>query len=307
MIKEALFIFILFFSHLVFAQNKDRGAVTNTMVNANKAASDAFDTVTERLDLFLSGETYTTKKTKSTLTLKNEVYWLEGNGDEADFSSQFDIRLHLPNLEEKWALRFTSYDEDETERGVNRRRPTRTTPQENYGTSLAVLQKLGDFEITFRPRIKIKDNIETTHLLRIENKAEFTYVTFKPRLELYANSEVGTGQFLALNFEFPVAENFTFEIANEQEYANNNNLLSTNNEFALLQSLSDNQSLKYALLYQCDNKPNFHLVEYAFSIFYGHSILKNVLHYGVRPFVFFNEERSFRPKNGISLTFDLIF
>jgi len=287
------------------------GAFGRTYLRANKSAAGFIDRMGHQADIFLSGERYVSKrrkKNKSTVTLKNAAYWVEGKGDDIDYSTQVDVRLLLPHLEDKWSLRFTSYDEDEDERGINRKRPKTTPRRENYGTSIAVLQKLGDVDITFRPRVQLKNGLETSHLLKLESGGEVRGITVVPRLELFARPEVGTGQLFALDFGYALNNALTFFVSNEQEYVDYENKLSTNHELAVIHSFEEDKSLKYAVLFQSDNQPkHFHLREYVFYTSYTHAFYQDQLHYNITPRVGFNEDNSFRPKGGLLLALDLIF
>lgn len=279
-----------------------------TFLEVNTAAASQVKKLGRRVDMFLSGQKYTSETNETSITLKNAAYWQEGQGDDIDFNTQFDIRLHLPNLESKWALRFTSYDEDQDEVGVNKRRPQTRPRRENYGTSIAILQKLGNIDVTFRPRVQLKNGLETSHLLRLTSRADVKKILIEPSLEFFARPDAGTGQFASIVVAYDISKGWVFTVANDEQYVNNENRLSTNHEVSATQSIREDKSIKYALLYQMTNKPrSFNLQEYSFYLSYVHAMAKEKLYYNVTPRLFFNRENGFRPRNAMTLGVDIVF
>lgn len=284
---------------------QSQNVVESTLIEANKGVSSTFDSLSNRIDIMLSGEKYTNKKNKSAIIVKNGAYASEG--EQVEYATRFDIRLRLPNLEEKWSLRFTSYDEEEEERGINSNRPRTQPPRQNYGASIAVIKKLGDINVSFKPRVRIRDTLETSHLLKFESVADMKHYSIRPRLELFARAEDGTGELFGLDFEFDLTDNLTIVQSNAEEYVDNQNRLSVTNELALHQILNERKSLKYAFLYQSNNKPNFHLESYGPYVSFVHSLYKNMVHYSVTPRLTYSEGNHFRPHWGAVVGVDLIF
>lgn len=287
---------------------EEEGFFQKTLLKTSDFGAKTIDTMSNKLDMMLAGEKTTNKKTTSKLILRNDFYSLEGR-KQIDYKLRADVRLNLPNLEEKWTLNFTSYDDDEDERGIQRNRLKTAPRPENYGASVMLLKKLGDIDFTFRPKLQLVDKrIVTSHLLRFESEADMKTYKILPRLELFAKASTGTGQLFAINFEYMVNDKFVLALINEEEYVDFENTFSTNHELALLQSLSKSKSLKYATLFESSSEPdNFHLTQYTFYLSYKHMLYKDKLHYAVSPRLIFPESTGYSHLLALVLNIDFIF
>lgn len=289
-------------------KKEEEGFLTRTLLKTNEVGAKTVDSMSNKLDMILTGEKTTNKKTTSKLVLRNDFYTYEGR-KQIDYKLRADVRLNLPNLEEKWTLNFTSYDDDEDERGIQRNRLKTANRPENYGASVMLLKKLGDVDFTFRPKLQLVDKrIVTSHLLRFESEADMKTYKIVPRLELFAKATTGTGQLFAINFEYMINEKFVVALINEEEYVDFQNQLSTNHELALLQSLSETKSLKYATLFESSSEPdNFHLTQYSFYVAYKHMLYENKLHYAMSPRLLFPESTGYSHRLAFILNVDFIF
>lgn len=287
---------------------KEEGFFEKTISRTNEMGAKTIDSVSNKLDMMLTGEKMTDKKTTSKLVLRNDFYSLEGQ-KKINYKLRADVRLNLPNLEEKWTLNFTSYDDDEDERGIQRNRLKTSPRPENYGASVILLKKLGDVDFTFRPKLQlVNKRIVTSHLLRFESEADMKTYKIIPRLELFAKASTGTGQLFAINFEYMINEDFVIAQTNEEEYIDFENTFSTNHELALLQSLSKTQSLKYAVLFESSSEPtNFHLTQYTFYLSYKNMLYKDKLHYALSPRMIFPESTGYSHRLAMVLSVDFIF
>lgn len=258
--------------------------------------------------MLLAGEKTTNKKTTSKLVLRNDFYSYEGR-KQIRYRFRADARLNFPNLEEKWTLNFTSYDDDDEERGIQRNRIKTTPRPDNYGASVMLLKKLGDVDFTFRPKLQlVGKRLTTSHFLRFESEADMKTYKIVPRLELFARADTGTGQLFAINFQYNINDKFVVALTNEEEYVDYRNRLSTNHELALLQSLSDTRSLKYATLIESSSLPdNFHMTQYSFYVSYKHMLYKDKLHYSLSPQLLFPEDSGYSHRLAMVLSVDFIF
>ena len=118
---------------------EERKSFEQRMIRTNILISEELDKTAGMIDHFLADGKQTSEKNATTLTLENRIDWIDG--EDISYKPHVDIDLHLPNLEEKWKLRFTSYDEDSQERGINRNRLKTQAPRENYGASLSIFEK----------------------------------------------------------------------------------------------------------------------------------------------------------------------
>jgi hypothetical protein len=307
-----LFLFIFFLSHALWAEpppppegTAASGGFTSTLLEQHKRAAEAIDSMSIGLDKYLSGLDETNEKNRSAVIFKNGFFWREGGVTSKSF--HIDLKIHLPKLQEKWALRFTSYDDDDDERGINRRRLKTGPKEESYSTSVAFFKRLGDVDVTFRPKVQIKKTVETSHLLKFSSKAKTKYFLLRPRLELFGRSDTGTGELVGLDFEYELGPKHILVLANEQEYVDFENKYSTNHELALGHGISATQSMKYAALYESHNKPAFHLVRYTYYVTYGHTLYKDLLRYSLTPNLVFAEEEKFSGAAGLNAGLDIIF
>ncbi len=266
--------------------------------------SDWFDGIAEGIDLFLVGKRITHKRNETNVRLTNSTYYAELSG--LTNSPSISVNLRLPNVEEYWNLKFTSYDET-TERGV-RNNQLRTTPQEkNYGASVGLFKKLGDVRTSFQPRIELRDPLQVGHLLAFESLAEFKTYRVNPRLEFYANPSKGTGIFHALNFNFRLSKKFSMTLINEGEYEDKKHLYSVTNGIALGQGVTKKTSFSYGFYLGSNNQPNYHLQSYTFAISWAHTLYNKILDYSLTPQLSFDRANSFTGVPGISFGISLNF
>ncbi len=314
--KTSLFLifYILLISNVGSAQaaSNDKKAAgsaeesfENRMIKKNKIISGELDKTATILDHFFTGGVNTDDKNETDLTITNRLDWVDGS--DITYKPNVSISLHLPNLEKKWKLRFTSYDEDSQERGINKNRLKNTAPEEKYGVSLILLQKLGKLDVTFRPKVEFKDTVTTSFLLRFERKKQVGRLLFKPRLEFFGRSDTGAGQFAAINWDIPLGKIFTLSFLNEEQYENTNHLLSVTHGLALSHPYNDSMSQSYSLNFEYGRRPAYHLERYTFASSFSHRWYQNIIHYSFTPYLIWSEDRSFSGKLGISMSFDFIF
>ncbi len=266
--------------------------------------SEWFDGIAEGIDLFLVGKRITKRRNETNVRLSNSTYYTEISGLTS--SPSISVNLRLPNVEEYWNLKFTSYDETK-ERGV-RNNQLRTTPQEkNYGASIGLFRKLGDVRTSFQPRIELRDPLQVGHLLAFESLAEFKTYRVNPRLEFYANPGKGTGIFHAVNFNFRLSKKFSVTLINEGEYEDKKHLYSVTNGISLGQSLTKKTSFSYGFYVGSNNQPNYHLQSYTFAVSWGHTLYNKILDYSITPQLSFDRINSFTGVPGISFGISLNF
>lgn len=286
---------------------KEDDFVKRGYMKTNQVTVDAVKSVSNKLDMLLTGEKTTNEKTKSSLTIRNLGYWSEGTS-AITYKPRFDLRLHLPNLQEKWSVNFTSYDDDQEEVGIRRNRLQTSAPPESYGANVVLLKKLGKIDVTFRPKLQLRDKrVSTAHLLRFQSEADMKTYKIIPRLELFARADTGTGELAALNFEYEFNNKLTGTLVNEEEYVDLNNLFNTNHEIGLSHELNETQALKYAILFESNNKPNFHLEQFTTYINFRHSLYNNKLAYSLSPRLVFPRTYDYKNRLAFAAEIDFIF
>ena len=301
-----LAILVLYTGHSMAAEPASKVKTTEqTLIDADIAISEWFDGLAEGLDIFLAGKKRTTKENKTRVMIENATYSSEGEGLKN--TTNLNVNLRLPNLEDYWQLMFTSYDENEEKRELPNRYLRKQPREKNYGASVGVFKNLGKVRTTFQPRIELRDPLKVSHTLRFESRAEYEKHKINPKLEFFASPDKGTGVFGGLNFSLYLNESFSFSMVNGVEYEDRENKMSTTNGFILGQGITPKSSMSYAVMFDCNNRATYHLENYSFSAGWSHALYKNVLHYQFVPHWDFIKSRSFKGVAGIVFNVNLIF
>ncbi len=284
-------------------KDHDHEDLDKRLIRKNIQLSNKVDSYAKDLDVFLTGDDISKKPNKSTVTIVNRVTSLES--EKLNYEPHLDVRLHLPNLEKKWQLRFTTYDEDREDHGINASRLRTEQRREEYGASLAFFRRLGNVDTTFRPRIEIG---KVSHILTFESSAEHNGFRFNPRLELFARSDSGTGEFLGLNLDYLLNNDNLLTLITEEQYTDGDNLFTTNNGVRWAHSYNARMTQKTSLIFQSVSQPlSFHLDRYTLASSFQHKLYKNVMHYSATPYFQFLRERDFQRQLGFTLEVSLIF
>ncbi len=275
------------------------------LIEKNKVISKEIDKIAERIDLFAANAQYADKDNKTQLKLISNFSIRESG--ERVYSPQIGAKINLPNLQEKLQLRFTTYNEDTEDRGINESRYNSVANEKNYGTSLALFQELGDIAVEFRPRLEFTDRFETSYLFKFTSEAEIGAFTIDPEIQLFARSDTGTGQFASLNFDYSVNQENMVTLVNEEQYTDGDNTLTTNHGIRWDHIHTKDTSQQTRLIFESNNRATYHLERYVLSSTVGHKLYNNVLHYSVTPLLIFEKEKSFHPATGLDFRFEIIF
>src|SRR5262245_58215484 len=85
------------------------------IVRSGDRVEQFVEDLSEGLDVILAGRKYKdAKKNESQIKIRSSLIYREGG--KLDKRTRFSANLRLPNLERRWQLRFTSYDEEEESR-----------------------------------------------------------------------------------------------------------------------------------------------------------------------------------------------
>lgn len=273
-------------------------------IRSNMYISQMFDHAAEKIDLFLSGSDKPTKRNTTSVRIENIIESSEG----VPVSSvvHFNINLRLPNLEEYWQLKFSTYDEVEEQR-QRRGYLRQALPETNYGASVGLFKKLGNIRTAFQPRIELRDPLKVSHSLRFDSSAKIDNYELRPKLEFFANPDKGTGIFGAINTNIILSNYYSLAIINEGEYQEKLHLFSSNSGLALGQSISDHSSFSYNIFFSSNSRPAYHLDSYSFSVAWSEVIYKKILDYQVIPHLDFPLANSFKGSAGITILLGLNF
>jgi hypothetical protein len=267
------------------------------------ATSDAIakrvDKVAERVDILLAGKKYTKKMNSSSINVSQVVTHTEGG--KLQTSTDFGLNLRLPNLERRWQLRFTSYDEEEENRDLIQQR-VRTRPRpKDYGAAFLFFQNLGRIKTTFQPRLELKDPLEMSYVLRFESSAKRRSFRLAPRLDLFADPEKGTGEFVSLDISTDLTTRLELLLQNTEEYRERENFFSTQHGVTFDYSLDRWRALGFGTTVGSHNREHFHLDSLVVSVTYAELIYKNRLNYSLTPFLGFYKNERFKGDAGITL------
>lgn len=298
----------LSFTHLGFAQTNEvtkEGGADSALVRTNITISEKIGSLATSLDEYLVGKKVTDKKNKTALIFDNQFLSQEGQDKLAEYDPRVSIELQLPNLEERWSLRFSNYDDEDQTTGVQRNRLQTTGVDSRYGASLRFFKKLGDVDIEFRPRLQVD---KVSHTLGFSSSSQYKNMIFTPKFEVFGRSEVGTGQFLGLNLNFLVDDSNSLMLVNEQQYVDLNNLLSTNHGLVWYYKFDDMTRTSASFIYEFESKPtNFHMTRYVLSTGLEHLFLKQVLGMSFNPYIIFDHRPTYEKVAGVNLNIFIIF
>lgn len=271
----------------------------------NKNFSSWIDRQAKSLDLALSGAKYTDIDEDSIAIISQEIFFVER--EVVKYKLDFDLQLSLPNLEKKYKIMFSNYNRNEVRRSGYSRRQFREDPTNNYGATLAFLQKVGSFDISFEPRIKIADPIATYYNLRLVSRVKRSNYSLITRFEFFADSDKGTGQFTSFTLRRVFWDNWAQSLVLEQEYQDAENLLSTLQGFTLHYQINSEMTLNQSFIFSSNNREKLKLNDVSIGPSFTHMVLPNELEYSINYTHFYNREFNFKGRNSGSILISLIF
>ena len=289
------------------------------MIAQNKQLSRNLDDLAREIDLLLASRRVSEKTNKTRAILSGFMESREGRAPE--YSAHINLDLRLPNLEEEWKLKFSSYDEEDEFEGLDRNRYGAQPQEQKYGASIAYVREIKSVKTTLRPRIELKDPLVSGFLLKLENVVRLTFMDVKSQLKLFAHSEDGTGQAFTIDFERKLTSSTVLRLFNEQQYLEKDNLFIVAQGPSILYKINDRMALSPTFSFQSTNRhtpedravtpqtrhPGYHLEGYSFYVSFRHQLYKNILHYQVTPNWAFTKEYQFKGRAGVNLNIEVIF
>lgn len=274
-------------------------------IESNISISEWFDGVAEGLDLFLVGRRITKRPNETRVIIENITTVREYDGLTND--PGVSVNLRLPNFEEYWQLKFTSYDERRDQRRGQRNYLPQAPRERNYGATVGLFRKLGNVRTAFQPRIELQDPLKVSHSLAFESVADYKTFELNPKLEFFANATEGTGVFTALNFNIVLSKDYSLTFINEGEYLEKTHLYDVTNGFALGQVIDERSAFSYGIHFNSNNQPSYHLETYSVGVTWSQLIYKKILDYQLSPHLLFQKARNFEAQPGLSVTLTLSF
>lgn len=279
---------------------------TEKVFEINQTFASWIDRQAHSLDLALSGAKYSRLNEDSTAILSQEFFMVEG--ESFKYKLDFDLDLALPNTEKKYKIMFSNYNRNEVRRSGYSRRKFREDARSDYGATFSFLQRIGKFDVSFQPRIKIQDPIATYYNLRLESKAERGNFDLKTRLEFFADSDKGTGQFTSLTLRRSFWGNWAKSLILEEEYQDAKNLFSLLQGLTLHYRINNEMTLNQSIIFSSNNETNnFKLDDVSIGPAFTHMLLPNELEYSINYTYFYNRENSFDGRSSGSIIVSLIF
>ncbi|MBX2995248.1 MAG: hypothetical protein KF681_10505 [Bdellovibrionaceae bacterium] len=304
---QTIFLLTLVFCGSAFASSEDADQTTweESLIKGNIEVSEWFDGMAEGIDLFLAGKKVTDRVNESNVRISNSTYLIEKQGVQNE--TNLEVNLRLPNVEDYWQLKFSDYDETE-DRGVQNTYLRQTPREKNYGATVGLFKKLGNVRTAFQPRVALKDPLEVAHSLTFESVAEVKdRYKINPKLEFFANPNVGAGIFHALNFNFQLNKKWGLSLINEGQYEDKIHTYRATNGLSFGQVLTPKTSLSYNFFTGSNNRDNYHLESYSVSIGWYHLLYKRMLDYSISPHLDFNREGGFTGVAGLNFGFGVNF
>lgn len=275
------------------------------MIRGNIVVSEWLDGVAEAIDLFLTGKKLSKQPNETRVRIENSSISSEGEG--IDNRTSLNVQLRLPNVEEYFQLKFTSYDEQE-ERSLRRRYLRQTTRRQNYGASLGFFRNIGKVKTVFQPRIQLKNPLYIQHSLRFETLIEMRRSDLNPKIEFFADPDKGTGVFNQLNLNIYLNKKWMTTLITETEYDDKQiPHFSATDGFSFTHTISPKKFMTYHLLFESQNHPNWHLDNYDVGVGWNQQIYRQILDYQILPHLNFSKERHFKGNAGVTLNINLNF
>lgn len=275
-------------------------------IEGNIKVSEWFNSVAEFLDLFIAGRKVTNEYNETSVRIENASVYREGIGYQN--STAFNVNLRLPNVEEYWNLKFTSYDEERTKREQDNAQYRQRPREQNYGATIGVIRRLGNIRTSFQPRVELQNPLKVSHSLAFDTTADISErAQFNPKIEFFAASDRGTGIFDQANFAIQLDKVYTFSFINQTTYEDKGHLFQVANGIALARPVMKNAGISYSLFFNSNNQTTYHLHSYSVAAGWSQVIYKSILDYNVTPHVDFAKDLSFTGRFGLDFNVNLKF
>ena len=286
-------------------QEQTLSTIEDSLIEKNKEISEKIDESVIALDLYLAKKSYDDVENKSTLKIHNNFSWEEGKG--VKYSPHIGLKLHLPHFQKKWQLQLTTYDEDKSERGINKNRSDTEKTEDNFGTSFGIVEELGRIKTEFRPRLEYNNKFQSSYLLKFSSEADAGFFKVQPELQLFARSDSGTGEYFGLNCSLELDRENGIILINEEQYTDGDNTLSTNHGLRYSHIYSRSLEQEITFMGEASNRDVYHIERYILKTKFLHRLYHNVLHYQLTPFLVFAKQKEFAVSPGLNFSFEIIF
>ncbi len=276
------------------------------IIDEDKQISAQIGAAAKGVDSALSGAPGDKKPNLTHIIVRQRIDWAIVDGPLA-YNPYLDVRLSLPNFEKKWQLKFTTYDEDQVDRGINRNRLQTGPVRQAYGGDVGFFQNLGAIHTEFQPRFEFQGGLQTSYILKFSTPIHYSEVTFSPEVQFFAKSDQGVGQFVGLNTDVHLYKSMFMSFINEEQYIDQDDVFSTNSGFRIGHAYNNSMSQTYAIIFESSSRATYHLDRWTLESGFTHKLLRNVIHYSLTPYLAFERNFSFRGSPGIIFEVNVIF
>lgn len=286
-------------------EEEPKNGFQKTIIENHRSLSILFDDIAEQLDSFLVSSQLIKTQNETQVIITNSNILTDGEG--YNNTTNFSARLHLPNFEKYWQLKFTNYDDQTTDRGVRGSYLKQSAGSRNYGATVGFLRRFKSIEFKFQPRILLQNPLNISHSMSFESALETKTLRFSPKLEFFAAPEKSTGVFVSLNTGLNLTDVYSLIFVNEAEYQEYFHLFTATQGVSLGQLLDDISSMSYNLFFVSNNRPNYHLNNYSISVAYNLILYKEIIDTQLIPGLMFSDERGFRGVSSLTINFNIYF
>ena len=276
-----------------------------TFIYGNIAIAEWFSSMADGLDLFLVGKRVTNRPNRTSFRIENTTVSTES--ESVTNSTGLSVSLRLPNVEDYWQLKFTTYDEQAESRNIKGEYLRQTPREKNVGATVGLLATIGNVRTTFEPRIELSDPLKISHSLTFESVGKYKKSTVNPELEFYADASDGLGTAQELNFYFKLSDRYSITFVNQGNYLEKTHFYDVNNGVSLGRLITDRMTFSYNFILSSNNQPNYHLESYNASVAFSHILYRRILDYEIVPNVDFQEDDGFHAVLGITFKINLNF
>lgn len=284
---------------------KPSPTLEQTFIENNIRFSNWLANAAQGIDLYVVGEKISTQRNMTRANIENTTISREGHV----FSNKtdFNVSPRFPNLEKYWSVKFTSYDERQDKRGFNNTYLRQTQREKDFGATIGVIRKLKNVKTSFQPRIELRDPLKISHSLAFESVAEMKNYNINPKVELFATPTKGTGVFYSLDLNWMLTKISTLTMINEGQYEENMNFYRQTHGVSVSRAFGDNSTLGTGLIFGFDNRPNFQLASYTYSVSWNQIVYERIFDYQIVPNLTFARQYGYKGIAGFMFRFAIRF
>lgn len=320
MLIESILVLLNLFLFLVGSAGAQ--SLDEKVIKENKEISLRIDELARSLDGLLSNRR-AEGINKTSISLIGFVDSREG--EVIDEKGHVQVNLRLPELEEKWKLRFSSYDQEDEFEGLARNRDGAGPRRQKFGTSLGLANNISNIKTLVRPRIELRDPLVSSFLLKFSSDLPLGPFHLKWVKKFFTHSIDGVGQAIQVDFDYRLTKKIIFRFFNEEQYLDRYNLMNVAQGPTLLYKFSRRLGLSKTLSFNSKNRnlltnadrvsplfqpygaSGYHLSSYNLIFSLSHKIYKNVFHYQISPRLDFRKQQNFKGQAGVTFRTELIF